>query len=406
MHEQSTAFSSPLNISPIRRNLSTEQLKPHLISQSTCRFTCKYEVSSSRSNEPVKSFKTILAALTACIATTLSPVHPAKANQYHNSREETISDLLERSRNDTYSHSSTQSGHNYPRGSLLKVQPARPTIPYQNESTEGGNQPTNPSRPGSSTLSQSAASFSEWASSGVSRGLRARRPSRFPTWRPTTLGLVGVGAVTSGSVMLRTLSKKSDQDVIDDDENTTDLWSVINLHIPFCVSERALMLERMERLALTADVSSPGGMAKATREAAAVLLGEKGLLEDSRSFAPFCDVVVTESLAQAKKRFAAHVEIEGTRMGRAETDVCEQSGSDGDYGVLTMVVATTEGVNLHCYDDKCTVMKRLRCALDGIAMLQGGQVCGLELIWIPRSMTGTPLTRKQLNCEYPFLQIA
>ena len=406
MHEQSTAFSSPLSISPTRRNLPTEQLKAHRISQSTCRYTCKYEVASSQSNQPVKSFKTTLAALTACIATALSPIHPAKASQYHNAREETVLDLLERSHNDTYMHSSTQSGHNYPRGSLLKVQPERPTIPYQNESIEGGKKSSNQSRPGSSTLSQSAASFSEWASSGVSRGLRARRPSRFPTWRPTALGLVGVGAVTSGSVMLRSLSKKSNQAESEDDENTTDLWSVICLHIPFCVSERALMLERMERLSLTADVANPGGMAKTTREAAAVLLGEKGLLEDSRSFAPFCDVVVTESLAQAKKRFAAHVNIESIRMGRAEIDVCEDADSDGDYGVLTMIVATTEGVNLHCYDDKCTVMKRLRCALDGISMLQGGQVCGLELIWIPQSMTGTPLTRKQLNCEYPFLQIA
>lgn len=192
-------------------------------------------------------------------------------------------------------------------------------------------------------------------------------------------------------------------------EKPTGLCSVVYVQIPFCVPEREQLLDRLTRLAGTARLMSAEGMAAAARDAAALLL-EGGLLEDSRKFAPYMDVCLADDLMAAERRFSGHVEIESQRIDRLSGKHVEYDVSShaklGQYGVVTLVIATTMGVDLDCYDERTTVIKRLRTALDAVCRLGGGDVAGMELRWIPESAEARSLTRAQLADAFPYLRVA
>lgn len=265
-----------------------------------------------------------------------------------------------------------------------------------------------------SSYQAKAALLSDWAAQKASR--RPSTPNPFlrapmSRVRPTTVGLVGVGAVTSGSMLLRhaQLQMRTRRFHAQDVENELlsrlhNVCTVVCMQIPFCVSERSKLLQRLERLLFTASCSDAASMACACRSAAALLLGEDGVLEDSRRFAPHVDLFLAESFAEAERRFCAHVTIEGSRLERLNASTISES--DGDYGVVTMIVATTEGINLCCYSDGITNLQRLCCALDSISRLKEGEVAGLELLWVPETVGTRRLSRAQMADVYPSLRIA
>lgn len=229
--------------------------------------------------------------------------------------------------------------------------------------------------------------------------------------RPATVGLVGVGAVTSGSMLLRRAQlqmRSRHQYTYDQDEEILsrlhNVCTVVCMQIPFCANDRSSLLRGLERLILTASCSDSGGMADACRSAASLLQVEAGMLEDSRRFAPHIDLFLAESFEEAERRFLAHVTIEGCRLDRLDTSAISED--DGDYGVVTMVVATTEGVDLRCCDDGLTNMQRLRSAIDAISRLKEGEAAGLELLWFPEKVGDRSLSRAQMADLYPNLQIA
>lgn len=235
--------------------------------------------------------------------------------------------------------------------------------------------------------------------------------------RPSTLGLVGVGAFTSGSVFLRSLTSRSSE-MSENESSSVDLpdckpsgpCSVVCMQIPFCVPERLQLLAELARLADTACLVTRDGMSTAARDAASLLLEESGLMEDSRKFAPHMDVFLADTILSAERRFSAHVAIEGNRLerlcGKNVGYQLSPTANMGQYGVVTLVVATTEGVDLACYDGRVTVVKRLRAALDAICRLDAGDVAGMELRWVPETTESRSLTRAQLADAFPSLRVA
>lgn len=229
--------------------------------------------------------------------------------------------------------------------------------------------------------------------------------------RPATLGLVGFGAFTSGSVFLRSVSQKnSATGATSTLEKPTEMCSVVCVHIPFCVPDRERLLEGLARLEETACLVTAEGMAAAARDAAALLLEEGGLLEDSSKFAPNMVVCLPDDIMAAERRFSGHVEIETHRIERLSGKTVGYDVSPkaklGQYGVVTLVIATAMGVDLDCYDERTTVIKRLRAALDAVCRLESGDVTGMELRWIPENTESRSLTRAQLADAFPWLRVA
>lgn len=259
----------------------------------------------------------------------------------------------------------------------------------------------------------------EWAGTRVHRAMHSsERMLRLPIRvRPTTVGLVGVGAFTSGSALLRSGVLKTSagpgkvkSTVGAECAGSKGFCTVVCVHIPFCVPDRVRLLQDLSSLEKTVDLSTEDGIAKATCETAALLLEEDGLLEDSRTFAPTLDVFLADSMAVAERRFSGHVVIEESRLEK-----CNQSseGSDipiqaqtGEYGIVTLVVATTDGVNLHCFEEGTTVMKRLRATLECLSLMKCGDVAGLELVWIPDCLNSRSLSKAQLAAAFPNMEVA
>lgn len=227
----------------------------------------------------------------------------------------------------------------------------------------------------------------------------------------TTVGLVGVGALTSGSVLLqrarRHESGRSSSGSSDHRSRLHNVCTVVCMQIPFCARERALLIKGMNDLILSQSCSDAAAIARACCAAAKLLQGQAGVMEDSRCFAPHFDMFLAESIEEAERRFSAHVTIESARIDRvSQGDVGAVATDDGDYGVVTMVVATTGGVDLHCYDDGMTNLQRLRSALDAIGRLREGEVAGLELLWIPDKVGARSMSRAQMLDSFPGLRIA
>lgn len=287
-------------------------------------------------------------------------------------------------------------------GTLIRVQPRA----AQDTLTDSGEILQNQSSPQSntSTLPQSAAGIQGWVSSRFQRTLRASKPVRARV-RPATLGLVGVGAFTSGSALLRSITRNNARKRDEPFLSATGVCSVVSMQIPFCVSDRIQMLQTFDGLVKEACIDDAEGMANASRIAATVLLEEEGLLEDSTKFAPYIDVFLAENLASAERRFACQVGTEESRLQKIEGYKNEESQMQRLYGVTTMIVATTEGVDLECYDEHSTLVSRLRHALDSISKLRAGEVAGLELVWVPEDAKYIPLTRAQISDAYPWLKI-
>lgn len=304
---------------------------------------------------------------------------------------------------------STSRSLSEPQGTLLRLHPAG-GYEQRSQTAHDSFQSTHTAPP-SNTASYPARTtkLPEWVSSGIlQKTITPSRAARIVRVRPATLGLVGVGALTSGSVFLRSVKRKSSRMDRDDEEvERQDVCSVVCVHIPFCVPDRAVLLERLERLASSARIDNADGMAQACREAVAILQTEEGLLEDSRRFAPSIETFLADNIECAEKRFSGHVEIEARsaeRIRDLEKDSTDEG--QGDYGVITMVVATTEGVDLACYDEEKTMICRLRSALECISRLRGGQIAGLELVWYPSSSKDSPLTRSRLAEIFPCLKAA
>lgn len=228
--------------------------------------------------------------------------------------------------------------------------------------------------------------------------------------RPATLGLVGFGAFTSGSVFLRSIAqKKNIPSTLETVDKPSEMCSIVCMHIPFCVPERKQMLDALTELADSACLVTPNGMAAAARDAAAVLLKENRLLEDSTKFAPSMDICTADDLVLGARRFSGHVEIEKHRIDRISGrhlgyDVSPKAKL-GQYGVVTLVIATAVGVNLGCYDDSKALVCRLRSTLDAVCRLRTGEVAGLELRWIPETSDSRSLTRAQLADSFPCLRV-
>ncbi|CAN8062974.1 unnamed protein product [Agarophyton chilense] len=245
----------------------------------------------------------------------------------------------------------------------------------------------------------------EWAAVRVRPSIYPQRTTRALTMRPAALGLVSVSALTSGSVFLRNATRKRKPRVSEPIREDQEICSVVSIHIPFCVSERENMMGKLQELENNVNLMTPDGMACAARKAAKILLGEGRLLEDSRKFAPKVDVYLAEDMKCAEKRFAGHVEIEAHRIDRIRKCNQRVPPNSRKYGVATIVVATTEGVDLACYDEKATIICRLRGALDRISRLRAGQVAGLELQWFPEDCRERSLTRAQLCEAFPGLKV-
>lgn len=245
------------------------------------------------------------------------------------------------------------------------------------------------------------------SASAVARA--ATNAARVPS--STTVGLVGVGALTSGSVLLqrarRGRSDRSTSGSSDYRSRLHNVCTVVCLQIPFCVRERGHLIKGLNDLILSQSCSDAASIARACCAAASLLQGQAGVMEDSRCFAPHVDMFLAESIEEAERRFSAHVTIESARIDRvAQGDVGAVAFDDGDYGVVTMVVATNGGVDLHCYDDGMTNLQRLRSALDAIGRLREGEVAGLELLWIPDKVGARSMSRAQMLDSFPSLRIA
>lgn len=169
------------------------------------------------------------------------------------------------------------------------------------------------------------------------------------------------------------------------------------------------MLNGLTELADNSCLVNSQGMASAARAAAALLLRESGLLEDSRKFAPDMEVFLAEHIGEAERRFNAHVEIEAARVEKMiarkmEVDVSSRA-SLGEYGVVTLVVATTGGVDLACYDEDRAVVERMRWALNSLGRVRPGTVAGMELMWVPEGADVRSLTRAQMAETFPTLRV-
>lgn len=249
--------------------------------------------------------------------------------------------------------------------------------------------------------------------------------------RPSTVELVGVGAVTSGSaVFLRQKQywgRGRYQDDVDEDLESVlhNVCTVVCMQIPFCVSERASLLRNLENLVQTSSCRDAASLAAACRNAACIIEEEAGVgvFEDSRRFAPHVDVFLAQSFREAERRFSSHVKTEGAHIDKlmqyyqnkkkklASGQVNEQDFEQGDYGVVTLVVATREGVDLRCYDDSledtvsCTNLRKLRRALHAVAQLKDGEAAGLEVLWVPVDETDGGMGLKQMAESYPALRL-
>lgn len=275
-----------------------------------------------------------------------------------------------------------------------------------------------PSFPPPSQIPENVASGST-----VQRALYAveRTPHAHSHVRPATVGLVGFGAFSSGSALLRTVVAKARRKVgshsgVDGrngaGENFVDGESctVAFMQIPFCVPVRGQMLQSLRKLASLSDLSSAGGLASAARKTASILLAEPGLLKDSECFAPHIDVYIAESLEDAKRRFSGHVSTEESHRSRAismQNGTKHQASPDpdnaGSYGIVTMVVATMPGVDLRCYGVQEPNVQSLRSALSSVAVLDEKDVAGLELVWLPDEEISEPISRMQLADVFPSL---
>lgn len=299
-----------------------------------------------------------------------------------------------------------------PTGTLLRVGPT-PTHDVHSESSDPlpANHSHNPaSYPGSTTSLSELATATRFRPPATSDRLMRLRTRVRPA---ATLGLVGVGAVTSGSMFWRRAFGKREEEraglLVEGSNEESVYCSVVCLQIPFCVPERAKLLKELTKLADAACLVNPDGMAKAASYAAHLLLEESGLLEDSSKFAPYMDVFVAENLREAERRFSAHVEIEAQRIQKlaGKKQVCDVSPTArlGEYGVVTLVIATTEGVDLECYNCGATVIQRLRRALDSVGNVREGEIAGMELMWVPETGDSRSLTRAQLATAFPALRI-
>lgn len=227
----------------------------------------------------------------------------------------------------------------------------------------------------------------------------------------TTVGLVGVGALTSGSVLLQRARRRESVRTSSEEKSYRarlhNVCTVVCMQIPFCVRERAQLIKDLNDLIVSQSCSDAVAIAQACRAAARLLQGQAGVMEDSRCFAPHVDMFLAESLDEAERRFCAHVTIESARIDRvAQGDVGAVASDNGDYGVVTMVVATTGGVDLHCYENGMTNLQRLRSALDAISRFREGEVAGLELLWVPEKVGARSLSRAQMLDSFPSLRIA
>lgn len=311
-------------------------------------------------------------------------------------------------------------------GTLLQIEPANLDDSARLDKRAGPvegplPQSTLPSRTGPARYRQHRGSTSSLPKGGSSRLRRAILASdRFLRLRtrvsPSTLGIVGFGAFTSGSVFLRSVTRKVSA-LASDSATGADLGegksvgycSVVCMHIPFCVPERKALLDGLTRIANTASLVTAEGMCAAARDTASLLLQENGLLEDSRKFAPDVDVFLADSIVSAERRFSGHVATEDSRIERISTKTARNDANAGakmgQYGAITLVIATTDGVDLECYDEKTTKVKRLRAALASVERLHSGDIAGLELRWVPEAADSRFLTGAQLSDAFPSLHV-
>lgn len=401
---QCLAFSFSSTFAPIAPHLSTcEPLRQSHCSRHVS-FAQKPIISCKLKPVPnhARGKPSLFAALLA--AATLSFRAPVRAETVFRSHSTVTANAIYDSPDSIPHGERHEDLHSIPEGALLRVLP----VPHVDNSPLPTEEVVpHKQRPTSKSASypRRSASMSEWASPTLQRTLSSSRATRISRLRPTTLGLVGVSAFTSGSVFLRSMRKAQYKEG-DDLDNARDVCSVVSLQIPFCVSEREQLLKGLEKLATTAKIDNPEGMADASREAAAMILKEEGLLEDSQNFAPNIVVSLAENLDSAEKRFSGHVSIEAARMERFRSVVQEtKEDSRSVYGVVTVVVATTEGVDLACYDKSNTGVCNMRCALERIEQLSAGQAAGLELIWIPETPGSSGLDRDQFSQLFPSLKV-
>lgn len=367
-----------------------------------------YQQSYTASSSPHPLFAAA-AATAAALAVTLLRVRPTHSCVPEAPTEHTQS---AQSAQSSQSSQSSQSGRGSALSSPLVLTPAVEHVPRLAAKASAAVS-ASVHAPVSHIQATTATRASSGAGAGLADWAATRRrlvlPAlRAPTLRvrPTTFGLVGVGAVTSGSVLVRRRQRRArPSPTAASPIALRDVCTVVCMQIPFCVSDRALLLERLDRLGGSESCGDAGGMARACRAVAAVMLSEGGLLEDSRRFAPHVEVFLAESLDEAERRFAAHVSIESARLERLNV-VAGSPTQEGDYGVVTMVVATSEHVDLRCHEEKMTKLQILTTALDSVSSLREGEATGLELLCVPQNIGGRGLTRGQMADVFPTLKIA
>lgn len=358
-----------------------------------------------------------------------SQIYPRKESQQHfngtlhsnNDQHATSQSPQFESQTQSMDHNQQQSSSQAP----ASVQTSESSENTSAEKRERVPQSPSPYQTNASVMSEFSQTIR--SSSAATSATASSTPSLIMS-RPGAVGLVGGIAITSTTSYLirrRRLSQSSSSilSVPTAEQLVSDACTVVCMRIPFCVSERQDLLKNLNGLVESSgSVATPAALAQACRKAANLVENEAvtGVLEDSTKFGPHVDVFIAQTFKEAERRFCAHVNIEGDRVEKltGENAVRDQSNGNGvssnnnesksnDYGVIVMVVATTEGVNLKCYDDDADVsnLTKLRCALEALRRVKEGEITGLELVWAPEQPSLGGLSRSQMIDAYPGLRI-
>lgn len=250
--------------------------------------------------------------------------------------------------------------------------------------------------------------------------------------RIPTIALVAVGSYQSGATLFRSVfSRDSDSEGGRAYRGRSssgwtgaggELYTVTHVQLPFSVKQCPKLTKRLAAIAVYADLSTANSMASSACDVAEALLSSDKLFDGTSNLCACIETYETEALDAAEHRFKGHVNIEkrrrtcllndlkcknenranGSSSSGTDTESTDNGVASRRFGIVTLVVASARGVDLGCYN-LTSERESIRDFLQKLRFVQGGDILGLELTWLPDETSSHGLTLSDIRQRFAIL---
>eukprot|EP00271_Cylindrocystis_brebissonii_P010096 TRINITY_DN26194_c0_g1_i1.p1 TRINITY_DN26194_c0_g1~~TRINITY_DN26194_c0_g1_i1.p1 ORF type:complete len:409 (+),score=82.95 TRINITY_DN26194_c0_g1_i1:161-1387(+) len=189
----------------------------------------------------------------------------------------------------------------------------------------------------------------------------------------------------------------------DDDLMATETTSVVRLQVGLLGMARSLQQD-LDRLADSADTSSPDGLHMLLTETVLSLLRQPAYCVYGRSSSSVTDYEEGESLfnqqvMEERSKFARETLVNVDSMQRRMTRAPAAERFTSEFIVVTVVVAAEGRVELPPVNS----VAELQQALTKLGSIRADQIQAVEILWTPQDVDDT-LSAKEVIEDYPLLR--